>query len=321
MRRKITENRIFGRVIAVLMLCALLAVSVPFSVFAGQFTSTVNLLDVRKNASGDGFTWANKTKTLTLTDFTVNTSDRYGLRIPHGATVVLVGTNTINASYAALEVQGDVYFRGEGTLILNGGEIGFINSTNMDDKKVIFESGNYVITAGENGIVSEYATWSQTGGKIEINAAKNAAYGRDLRLMGGSFKANAPVHATNKLTVNHTSLDITAASAALVADKTLSVNNVKLSSGGTKLTEYKGENSILTSPMAKKQTTSRLFELIGNKNVPVFVDYVIFAVAIGAVVAIIVVPKVLKKKKLREALAKYEAEEKARAEEKKRGAK
>ncbi|MBQ2733939.1 MAG: hypothetical protein IJF74_07255 [Clostridia bacterium] len=304
------------KAVCAVLLCAMLICALPVFVSAGEFTSTVNLLDVRKNQRGDGYEWDNRNDILTLTNFTVNTKDRYGLRIPSGATVVLVGTNTITASYAALDIEGEAYFRGEGTLILNGGEVGFINPFNMDDKKVIIESGTYIINSEGVGISSPYATFSQTGGKIEINCKGEAVSGREIRLGGGTFKANNSVHATNKLTVSYTTLDISSPKAALISDKTLSVNGVKLISDGNTLDEYKGESSLKTSPLSKARTTSMLFELMGMKSVPIAIDYVIFAVCILAVAAIIVVPKLIKKKKLRAALERYEAENAAKKAEK-----
>ena len=296
------------KTVCALLLCAFLLSALPVFVSAGEFTSTVNLLDVRKNQRGDGYEWNNKTDTLTLTNFTVNTKDRYGLRIPSGATVVLVGTNTITADYAALDIEGEAYFRGEGTLILNANEIGFLNPINMDDKKVIIESGKYVINSEGVGISSPYATFSQTGGTIEVNCKGEALDGREIRLTGGVFKANNSVHASNKLVVSYTTLDISSPAAALISDKTLSVNGVKLVSNGDTLAEYADEKEIKTSPLSKARTTSMLFELMGMKDVSIALDYIIFAVCILGIAAIIVVPKFIKKKKLRIALEKYEAE-------------
>ena len=85
---------------------------------------------------------------------------------------------------------------------------------------------------------------------------------------------------------------------------------------GTELDAYAGETSIKTSPLSKARTTSMLFELMGMKNVPIAIDYVIFAVCLLAVAAIIVVPKLIKKKKLRIALEKYAAETAAKNAEK-----
>ncbi|MBQ7011497.1 MAG: hypothetical protein IJN63_07295 [Clostridia bacterium] len=303
----------FLRLMAAALLLIMAAALVPVSVSAGDYTSTVNLLDVRKNTSGDGFYWDNKTDTLTLTNFSVNTNDRYGLRIPSGATVVLEGKSVITAAYAALDLEGSAYFRGQGTLVLNGGEVGFINPLNMDDRKVIIESGNYVINSDGIGILSPYVTWSQTGGNIEINSKGEAVSGREIRLQGGTFKANNSVHATNKLVVSYTTLDINSENAALISDKILSVNGVSILSNGNKSTEYNGEKSITTTPLSKKRTTSMLF----GKSVPIIADYAVAVLAICVVAAIIIVPKVIKKKKLREALARYEAEQKAAKEAKK----
>lgn len=303
----------FVKLMAVILVAVFVAAVFPICVSAGEYTSTVNLLDVRKNTSGDGFYWDNKTDTLTLTNFVVNTKDRYGLRIPDGATIVLEGTNTITAAYAALDIEGSAYLRGEGTLILNGGEVGFINPLNMDDRKVIVESGNYVINSDGIGVLSPYVTWSQTGGKIEINSKGEAVNGREIRLQGGIFKANNSVHATSRLSVAYATLEINSENAALISDKNLSVNGVSILSNGNKSTEYNGEKSITTTPLSKKRTTSMLF----GKSVPIIADYAVAVLAICAVAAIIIVPKVIKKKKLREAIARYEAEQQAAKEAKK----
>jgi len=300
-----------------LVIIALLAVTavlpfMPVSVFAAEHTSTLNLLEVRQNTTGDSYYWNNKTDTLTLTNITINTTDRYGIRIPDGATVVLEGNNTISASYAALDIEGAAYFRGNGTLTLNGGEIGFLNPTNMSDKRVIIEDGTYVINSSGVGISSPSAVWSQTGGNITVNSAGEAVNGREIRLQGGVFTANNTVHATNKLVILYTTLNITAPKSALVSDKTLSINGVAMKSGENKIEEYNGENAITSTPLSRKRTTSMLY----GESVSIAADYITAVVAALIIAAVIVVPKVLKKKKLRLALEKYEAEQKAKQSEK-----
>lgn len=279
-----------------------------FSVSAGEvYTSTVSFLNVRENASGEGVKWDNRNSTLTLENFKVDTTDRYGLRIPDGATVIIKGTNEISASYAALDIEGSAYFKGEGTLILNGGEIGFLNPINLAEKKVIIESGTYIINSEGVGVQSNSATWSQTGGKIEINCKGDAVVGRDIRFTGGNFTANGSLVATSKIAVSHANLTVKSEKAALISDRAIALNGVRIESAGKVVEEYNGENEINIVALSRERTTSMLF----GKNVGIFADYLVLILSALIVAAIIVVPIIVKKKRFAAAVAKYNAEKDA----------
>lgn len=290
------------------LITAASALFVTFDVHAGEtYTTTVSFLNIRQNASGDGVEWDNRNSILTLDNFKVDTTERYGLRIPDGTTVIIKGTNEISASYAALDIEGSAYFKGEGTLILNGGEVGFINPTNLSEKKVIIESGTYIINSEDVGVQSNSATWSQTGGKIEINCKGDAVVGRDIRFTGGKFTANGSLVAKSKIAISHASLTVKSEKPALISERTIAINGARIESAGKVVEEYNGENEINIVALSRERTTSMLF----GKNVGIFADYLVLILAALIVTAIIVVPIVVKKKRFAAAVAKYNAEKDA----------
>lgn len=307
--------RCFKIVITVLLTAALAMSSLAaVSVLGADHAGTLNLLNVRKNESGAGFNWANRTDTLTLTNFTLDTSERYGLRVPDGATIVIEGSCSIRASYAALDIEGDAYIRGTGTLYLESGDIGLLNPINMDGKKIVILEGNIHIKASGTGISSPYAAFCQNGGTVKVNAGKSAIEARTVKLMGGSFTADAGVHAANELTCAYMKLDISSADSALASDKKLSLRGMTfVLPDGKKTDEYSGQPVITTQVKSKARTTSLLY---GDK-MPIALDYLTGAAALLIVAAVIILPRIRKKKRLKEAISRYEAEQKLKKTEEK----
>lgn len=303
------------------LLCTAALLPAPAAHAADTLTQTVNLQSVRQNERGTGYDWNNRTNTLTLTDFRLETEDRYGLRLPDKGkspvTVVLVGENFIRASYAALDVLGATNFTGNGSLTLVGGEYGWINTATLTDVRVKIQSGTYTIQSGGAGVLSERAAWSIVGGSVTIESAGEAVSAREITMQGGSLTANNTLHASYKLKLSYSTIRITAPKTALLSDKDLHINGIRLRANGTELSEYNGESEISGTPMSRARTTSMLFALIGMDSVPIAVDYLILAAAVLGISALIVVPILKKKKSLRRAQERYAAEEKARAEEKK----
>lgn len=300
------RTRLFSFTLAVML--TVLALACAFPVFAGNtYTSTLSFLTIRENKSGEGYSWDNRNAILTIENLKIYTDDRYGLRIPDGATVVIKGTNEISASYAALDVEGGVFFKGEGTLILNGGEVGFLNPSKMSEKRVIIDSGTYIINSEGVGVQSMSSTWSQTGGKVEINAKGNAVEGRDIRFTGGTFVANGSLVATSKIAVSHASLTVNSSEAAFISDRTIALTGVRIESNGEVIDEYNGESSVVLVALSRERTTSMLF----GKNVGIFADYLVLGASVAIIASIIIVPIIVKKKKFAAAVAKYNAEKDA----------
>lgn len=276
----------------------------PGEASAETITSTLNLVNVKQNERGDGYEWANRYDILTLNGINIDTESDYGLRLPQNCTVVLKGTNYIKAGKYALSCSGNVSFKGNGTLILDAGEIGLFIYSEVGTDKIRLLEGNYQITAGKYGVYSQAADFSFVDGKLDItvNSAEGAAIsGRCLNLVGGKFTANNSVEATHELVVKGINLDINSTKTALSA-KILNITDISV-------TDYNGESTIQAKSTEKNERKSAIF----GDSVPGYVDYILLAVAVLGIAALIVVPVLKRKKKtkeLYERLAREAAEEK-----------
>ena len=306
------KRRILSLFFVLTLLLAPLFAARPARAAAGE---TLDLLNVRQNQRGEGYEWANRTDTLTLRGLRIETDDRYGIRIKDGATVVLEGDNYIKASYAALDIEGSATFTGTGSLTLEAGEIGFLNPAGAKNHRVNLTGGTYRITA-PRGIVSERAEWSLTGGSLTVDATESAIEGRSVKILGGSLTANAPLRASNDLKISYAALELSASSPVLVSEKSLSLSGLLTKDGKTisSAADYAGENVLSAVPAKRGRTTSLLF----GGTVPIYVDYLIFGAAALTVAAILVVPRVRKKKSLQAARERYAAEQAAKEQKQKK---
>lgn len=311
-------TRITAVVLSVCMLCSALWILTPTADAAVKITQTVNLSHPEKNMRGNGYYWANRTDTLTLTDLYIDTTDEYGMKITAGATVILKGDNYIKASGVALGCAGDVIFKGDGSLTLVSDDIGLYFYATKDSATARFLSGTYEITAGGHGIYSPHSSVSFVDGKWTItapNAEANAIEGRAFKLYGGKMTMDNAIHATVSLDIQALSLSVTAGKPALVSDKTMKIEDVALSVGAaadalTASEEYNGENCISMRSTKKNLGSSILF----GEDVPQIVDILLLLVLLALITAGIAVPFIRsrqKAKRAREALAAAEAEAEA----------
>jgi len=297
------RHRAFLTVSAMLLTVILVFLILPGDASAETITSTLNLVNVKQNERGDGYDWANRYDILTLNGFSLDTESDYGLRLPKDCTVILKGTNYIKAGKYALTCSGNVSFKGNGTLILDAGEIGLFIYSEVATDKIRLLDGNYQITAGKYGVHSPAADFSFVDGKMDItvNAADGAAVsGRCVNLVGGKFKANNSVESTHELVVKGINLDIESTKPALSA-KILNITDISI-------TDYNGENTIEAKSTEKRDRRSAVF----GDSVPGFVDVILLIVAVAGIAALIVVPILRRKKKtkeLYERLAREAAEE------------
>ena len=262
---------------------------------AGEtITKTVNIAAANKNESGPGYSWANRYDILTLSGLRVETDEPYGLRLPKNCTVVLEGDNYVKAAKYGVSLSGTVVFKGSGSLTVEAGEIGFYLISQDKTQKIRLIEGTYTITAGKWGIYSDAADFSFIGNSMTVNMTNPdspAIEGRCVNLLGGTFRSNAPVEATQALLVNGVTLDIQANRPALSA-KNLEIKNIALADGG----DYNGENSISAKGLAKFHAKSVLL----GENFPGWVDYLLLLAALAVVAALIVFPALRKKKKKKE---------------------
>jgi len=295
------KQRTFAAAVSAILLSLLFILFLlPGKVSAETITSTVNLVNVKQNEHGDGYEWANRYDILTLDGLSIDTLSDYGLRLPQNCTVVLKGTNYIKAGKYALTCAGNVTFKGKGTLILDGGDMGLYIYSEVGTDKIRLIEGTYEITGGKYGIYSTAADFSFVDGKMTITANSEdgaAVYGRCVNLVGGSFSANNSVEATHELVVKGINLDITSGKPALYSAGTLKITDI---SGAD---EYSGENSLKAKSTQKNAKKSIIF----GESVPGFVDYIILAVFALGIAAAVFGPALKRKKKTKELYARLAA--------------
>ena len=268
---------------------------------SATITKTVNIAAANKNESGEGYYWANRTDTLTLSGVNIDTEDPYGLRLPKDCVVILEGNNYVKAAKYGVSCSGTVVIKGTGSLTVDAGEIGFYLISQDKTQKIRLIGGKYTVTAGVYGIYSDASDFSFVGDSMTVNMTNPdspAILGRCVNLLGGTFKANAPVEASQALLVNGITIDIQANSPALVS-KNLEVKNLQLTGGG----DYDGGNSIQAKGLAKFHATSAVF----GDSVPGWVDYILLVVVTLGVLALIFIPA-LRKKKTKELYERLEKE-------------
>ncbi len=289
-----TSLKIASLVAFLAVILTLSCLLTPAYAVGETITKTVNIAAANKNESGPGYSWANRYDILTLSGLRVETDEPYGLRLPKNCTVVLEGDNYVKAAKYGVSLSGTVVFKGSGSLTVEAGEIGFYLISQDKTQKIRLIEGSYTITAGTWGIYSDAADFSFIGNSMTVNMTNPdspAIEGRCVNLLGGTFRSNAPVEATQALLVNGVTLDIQANRPALSA-KNLEIKNIALTNGG----DYSGENSISAKGLAKFHAKSVLL----GENVPGWVDYLLLLAALAVVAALIVFPALRKKKKKKE---------------------
>ena len=296
---------------------------------SGVIVETVNLINANKNQRGAGFFWDNPKDTLTITNMTIDTIDNYGLRLPGGSTLVLEGNNTIKASMCAISVEGSLTVKGSGTLTIISDKYGIVVSTLDMNKKLSFVDGTVKITAGSDGILTENALVTQNDkAKLDIDAGAEsyAISARQIKLLGGTFSADASLFADD-IKIMNIKLDITSSRPALIIDPTaitesktgISITDCAIKVGdsasalSTKDT-YNNENCISTKP-DKAYTKTSMFLALFGAEIPGtgWLDFALIGLAVLIVAAFIAVPYIKNHREKGDVAAKIAA---AREEEK-----
>ncbi len=294
------RRKIISIILSLMTVFSLCVIALPTTAKAGDvITSTVNIALANKNERGDGYYWANRYDILTLSGINIDTEDAYGLRLPKDCTVELEGNNYIKASKYGISCSGTVVFKGSGSLTIEAGDIGIYLIAQDNTQKVRLIEGKYTITAGTYGVYSEKGDFSFVGNSMDINVGTPdgwAIMGRDVNLLGGKFKANAPVETTHQLLVSGLDVNIEANRSAFVS-KNLNIKDIDID-------EYNGEASVIAKSTAKKGRSSIFF----GDNVQGWVDYLILVVFALGVASCIFVPALRRKKKAKELYERLEKE-------------
>jgi len=310
----------FLRILAMLML-ACVCITCALSVSA-ETENMLNLTSADKNLRGDGYEWNNPDRILTLSGLDIDTADDFGLRIPDNCTVVLEGTNTIKSAKFGIGVPGSVVFKGEGKLIIESGKAAVYNFSYSNDHKMRFGDGKYSFKA-ETPIVSDRAEVVLTGGSLElISTTDTAADTRVFSVSGGTVEATGTISADHLISVDRADVSVSAKGAALASGNLLKLENVNVSVGTSldsvsSADEYKGESAVVTKLIKKGARASIIF----GEGTPITVDYVILAFAIVLIGAAVALPIIRKKAKVRKLYEGLEAEKAKEAEAKKKNKK
>ncbi len=282
-------------------------------VSAGKLlTDGVSILNPRQNIHGDGYEWHNPSDTLTLTNLNINTGDDYGLKLPDGATVILEGKNYIKASVAALYIGGDVIFRGDGSLTLEGGEYGILCNSTKGNHTLTITEGSYTITGGTDGIHSEYQKVALSGGKITVTGGSGySVNARDFQTGNNvTVKATGSFRSSYSMLLQAANLTIESKEPVLIADKYLKLESMTLKAGDslsslTAVESYTNEKALVTVSTFDGSRRSLIF----GDTVPFFVDILLLIVIVAGLAAVIVVPILIKKKKVQAVIAARDAAE------------
>lgn len=282
-------------------------------VSAGKLlTDGVSILNPRQNIHGDGYEWHNPSDTLTLTNLNINTGDDYGLKLPDGATVILEGKNYIKASVAALYIGGDVIFRGNGSLTLEGGEYGILCNSTKGNHTLTITEGSYTITGGTDGIHSEYQKVALSGGKITVTGGSGySVNARDFQTSNNvTVKATGSFRSSYSMLLQAANLTIESKEPVLIADKYLKLESMTLKAGDslsslTAVKSYTNEKALVTVSTFDGSRRSLIF----GDTVPFFVDILLLIVIVAGLAAVIVVPILIKKKKVQAVIAARDAAE------------
>ena len=183
--------------------CMLMACLLPIGGWA-QTTGTLDFTEAESSSNGNGYSWDNENKTLTLEGLTASQ-----ITLPDGATVILNGNNTINytnSKGAALTGRGALTIEGDGALAINSNYEAIHAYGDL-----YINGGKYnIITLGEgDGSITSPTLASISNSEITIEAATD----------DGIFVYNETVE------INNSALNISATEEEGIVCATATINN------------------------------------------------------------------------------------------------
>ena len=300
--------RITKRILAAVFAAAVLLSPLALPTLAGTVTETVNVQYFKKNTAGDGYYWNNRDEKLTLENLHLTTTSAYGMRIPDGAEVELIGDNYISAASVALALEGDVTFKGTGTLTLEGGQYGLYDYATDGLCIARFMAKALTATGGEAAVRFDTAKfYAENGAKVTLKSDGLAVSGVVVKFLDCTVDATAPVAASQLLVIQNADVTVAADKAALDCPRSLTLSNVKLETGASLASlaaaeTYAGEHAVRFTHTGRAGRTSILF----GDSCPAFVDYILLGVVLLGAAAAIALPIRRQKKKDAAARAAYE---------------
>ena len=289
------NKRILSALLVLIMILVLIPTAIGVS--AAGVTKTLNFVSLNKHDAGLGYSWNNSDCKLTLNGINLSTSSEFGIVLPASSVVELKGDNYITASAYGISSTGPITFIGNGTLTITCANVGITSTSAFDRDAVIFRQGTVKINGAKTGVYTENAKVVVTGGNLLVSATENSILANYLQLVGGSAELTGAVKVKNNLEIKAMNAKITAPEGAISA-KSITVSESVIKTGATLASladaeEYKGEAAVEFTSTHKFTKKGALF---GGK-LPVFVDYIVFALIIIAAAAVIIVPIIIKRKK------------------------
>ena len=149
---QIKSRKFLSVLLTLLMMAGVIAIAPVTASASGppddpNGTAVWDLLSVTADGSGPGWDWVNSTRTLTLTNFSHSTSADTALRLPGGATIVLVGANTITSTFSSTSGSSDGIFC-SGALTIKGSGSLDVKSGKADEAHGIYANGG-ILTFSE----------------------------------------------------------------------------------------------------------------------------------------------------------------------------
>lgn len=275
-------------------------------------TECLDITMANKNMVGENYKWWNIEEKLVLSNCTIVTSDRFGIKLPKDCTVVLEGINYITAKEAAIACEGNITFSGNGKLVLTAEENGIINRSDNRTERTRLQGGIYEINTNGDCIRSDYAEIGITAGTYILNSkSANAINGCIVKLNGGEITANAPVVASRSLNLTDVFVDIVANQAALQCPNGITAAEIAIEAGADassltaveNIEAYAGQNCISVISTDKHLGQSSLL----GAGFPAYWDYIILGGLIFLFVVVVSLVLLLRWKKLQKQHAYREA--------------
>ncbi len=297
---------------AVLLLVSLLLTGLAAS--AGTvLTETVDVTSFTRNMSGAGYEWNNRTRVLTLKNLNLSTSRPYGLKVPDGSTVILEGENVIEASYAALSTEGEVTFKGSGSLTLRGGTYALYGYGTNKNRVTRFMGVTVRAEAGEAGFFFDYEKLLfEDGCTVEFRKSAPDALACDavvLKVLDSDLTSDATLRVRQTLVVQNSNLSVFSETGQAVdSPRSTSFDCVRLLAGETEKTAKEisadgGEAFLRTEATGRADRGSFIF----GPSVPSWVDPVLIVLGVLAISAVIALPILRQRKKDKKARETFQS--------------
>ena len=318
------------RAVSVLLTFCIVSVLIytaPVSAAAEEYLSScVDLATANQNMSGKGYTWANRTSTLTLDSLKVKTTDEYGLRIPKNATLILNGDSYVEAASIAVTALLSLTIQGSGSLTMVAGDTGLKMISPDTTAALRITGGKLTIRAGKTGIQSDYpsvAVGNTARLDISITEEDGKAIRADiLQLNSGTLTADAALTAVSYIKIGGCALTVASRSGPALYAPEIRIsegNSLKTGSDSDHLTstdQYNNEACVSfdPKPYVKKSI------ILGDKYAAEW-DYVLLAgvlILLALVIALPIIHQYRKNQRKKAEIEARRASEKAERVKKKR---